>query len=108
MAPGKDRAQWSRNVTTEVTREQHRGKACIYVDPRGKAYDALITEVWGPQCVNVVYCNDVEGQSDSYGQKLIRQTSIMHGALQQAHGNYFLLPGETRPKPEWISDSAEL
>lgn len=91
---------------TEVTRELHRGKSCVYFDPRGKAYDALITEVWGPQCVNVVYVNDIEGQRDSYGQKLLRATSVMHGSIQQAHGNYWLLPGEDRPHVQQPYDSA--
>jgi hypothetical protein len=93
---------------TKVTRETHRGKACVFVDPYGQPHDALITEVWGPQCVNVVYCNPIEGQSDSYGQKMVRYTSVMHGNVQQAHGNYWLLPGETRqlhvPQP---TDSAQ-
>jgi hypothetical protein len=91
---------------TVVTREEHRGKACVYFDPRGRAYDALITEVWGPQCVNIVYVNDNEEQRDSYGQKLLRSTSLMHGSVQQAHGNYFLLPGETRVASKQPEDSA--
>ena len=91
---------------TEVTREKHRGAACVFVDPRGVAHPALITEVWGPQCVNVVYVNDAEGQTDSYGQKLLRSTSVMHGSLQQAHGNYWLLPGEERPLRQPVHDSA--
>jgi hypothetical protein len=78
------------------------------VDPRGRAYDALITEVWGPQCVNVVYVNDVEDQRDSYGQKLLRSTSVMHGSIQQAHGNYWLLPGEERVPEARVEDSATL
>lgn len=93
-------------METKVTREEHRGKACVYVDPRGRHYAALITEVWGPQCVNVVYVNDVEEQRDSYGQKLLRSTSVMHGAIQQAHGNYWLLPGEVRPSVKQPEDSA--
>jgi hypothetical protein len=87
---------------TAVTRETHRGTACTYFDSRGRAYAALITQVWGPQCINLVYVNDVEGQSDSYGQKLLRATSVMHGSIQQAHGNYWMLPGESRnyvPQP---------
>jgi hypothetical protein len=80
----------------------------VYVDPRGRAYDALITEVWGPQCVNVVYVNDVEDQRDSYGQKLLRSTSVMHGSIQQAHGNYWLLPGEERAPEARVEDSATL
>lgn len=83
-------------MTTEVTRETHRGKACVFVDPVGKAHDALITEVWGKQCVNVVFVTDEDNQRDDYGQKLVRFTSVMHGSVQQAHGNYWLLPGESR------------
>lgn len=84
---------------TEVTRETHRGKHCIFFDPQGRAHDAIITEVWGAQCVNVAFCNPQEGQSDSYGQKIVRFTSVMHGNVQQAHGNYWLLPGEERKAP---------
>lgn len=92
---------------TKVTREEHRGTACTYFDTRGKPYAALITEVYGPQCVNVVYVNDVEGQRDSYGQKLLRASSVMHGSLQQAHGNYWMLPGEVRPFKAQPVDSAD-
>lgn len=91
---------------TIVTREQHRGISCVYFDPRGQAFAALITEVWGPQCVNLIYVNDVEGQRDSYGQKLLRATSVMHGSIQQAHGNYWLLTGDTREPFPQPSDSA--
>lgn len=82
----------------EATRETFRGKAVDFYDPRGRKYDALVTEVWGPQCVNVVFVNDVEGQKDNYGQKLMRATSLMHGSAQQAHGNYWLERGE-KPFP---------
>jgi len=75
------------------------GKACVFFDPRGKAYDALITAVHGTRCVNLVYVNDAAGQTDSYGQKVMRASSCMHGNDQQAHGNYWLLPGETRETP---------
>lgn len=95
----------SEETKTAVTKE-HVGTSCVYVDPRGRSYDALITAVWGPQCINVVYVNDVEGQTDCYGQKLLRNTSVMHGSIQQAHGNYWLLPGETRPNLAQPVDSA--
>lgn len=91
---------------TTVTKEEHRGQPCEFYDPRGKMYPALITEVWGPQCVNVIYVNDVEGQRDNYGQKMLRATSIMHGNVQQAHGNYFLLPNEKREFVKQPEDSA--
>ena len=60
-------------MATEVTREKHRGTACVFVDPVGKAHDALITEVWGPQGVNVVYVTDEDGQIDNYGRVNVAQ-----------------------------------
>jgi hypothetical protein len=77
------------------------GRACVFVDPRGKRYPALITAVHGKQCINLVYVNDADGQKDSYGQKVMRNSSCMHGNVQQAHGNYWLLPGEVREAQEF-------
>jgi len=91
---------------TAVTKEEHQGTACVFYDSQGRIHDALITAVWGPQCINVVYCTDVEGQRDNYGQKLVRATSVMHGNVQQAWGNYWLLPGETRAPVPPVHDSA--
>ena len=65
------------------------GQAITFVDPRAGKHPALITAVWGPQCVNLVYVNLEEGQRDDYGQKMIRVTSVVHKDLQQAHGNYW-------------------
>lgn len=81
----------------EATQEDV-GKACVFVDPVGKPRDALITAVWGPKCTNVTFVDDDPNQQDSYGRKLVRSyTSCMHGSVQEAHGNYWLWPGETRP-----------
>ena len=81
---------------TEVTREDI-GQPCVFFDSRGRAYPALITNVFGPQCLNCVYVNDVDGQADAYGQKLLRATSVMHGSMHQAHGYFWLKVGEPRP-----------
>lgn len=68
-----------------------------FFDPTGREHDALITAVWGPQCINCVYVLKDPSQNDMYGRKTTKQyTSIMHGAVQQAHGNYWLWPGEER------------
>ena len=85
---------------TSVTQDDV-GRACVFHDPRGRAYDALITAVHGSQCVNLVYVNDAAGQKDNYGQKVMRSSSCMHGNIQQAHGNYWLLPGEVREPSEY-------
>ena len=73
------------------------GTVVDYYDPRGERHDALITNVFGPQCCNVVFVNDVEGQKDNYGNKLLRVTSLMHGTFMQAHGNFWLERGEKKP-----------
>lgn len=79
----------------ELTNEDV-GQHCTYFDPHGKPRAALITAVHGPQCVNVVYVHDDVNQWDSYGLKIERSTSVMHGDIQQAHGNYYLMLGEER------------
>lgn len=73
----------------EVTQDDI-GEACIWVDPVGKQKPALITAVWGPQCINLVTVVDESNQTDSYGRKLERFTSVMHGSVQQAHGFYWM------------------
>ena len=73
------------------------GCHAIFTDPVGKEHDALITAVWGSQCVNVTFVDDDPNQRDSCGRKLNRQyTSVMHGSVQQAHGNFWMWPGEKR------------
>lgn len=68
-----------------------------FIDPTGREHDALITGVWGPQCINLVYVLKDPKQEDVYGRKTNKQyTSIMHGSVQQAHGNYWLWAGEER------------
>ena len=96
---------------TEVTREDI-GTAVVFYDTRGKAYPALVTNVFGPQCLNCVYVNDVEGQTDAYGQKLLRASSVIHGSVQQAHGYFWLKVGEERPAHtlpgyQWTPEGAE-
>lgn len=71
----------------EATREWE-GRHCFFVDPVGKSIPALITRVWGPQCINLVIVTD-DSQEDNYGLKLARHTSVMHASVQQAHGNYW-------------------
>lgn len=67
-------------------------QAVVFVDPTGEHHAALVTAVWGPDCVNIVFVTQEEGQTDTYGQKIQRYTSVMHRKLQQAHGNYWYDP----------------
>jgi len=77
------------------------GSHVVFVDPTGRRHDALITAAWGSKCINVVYVLKDPSQTDSYGRKTNKQyTSVMHGSVQQVHGNYWLWPGETREQEE--------
>jgi hypothetical protein len=82
----------------EATRDWE-GRPVIYVDPVGRERAAVITRVWGPQCINVAFVNMDEGQEDSYGRKIERATSCMHRTIQQAHGNYWKLPDDPERNP---------
>lgn len=81
------------------------GGDVIYVDPYGVQHAALVTAVWGavdnpenPPCINVVYVSSDDSKQDSYGRQMERQTSLVNKRYQPAHGNYYMMPGET-PNP---------
>lgn len=71
------------------------GQAVIYVDSRGRERPALVTNVWdnmsgtGHPGTNVVFVNDDVDQTDSYGRKIERSTSVVHQSNQPAHGNFW-------------------
>lgn len=77
------------------------GDAVVYVDPKGRAHMALVTANHGAKqwdketgfypSINIVYVDLSEGARDSYGQQLVRQSSVVHESVQQAHGNYWKL-----------------
>jgi len=60
-----------------------------YVDECGVTHDALVTASWGTS-INVVLVNKDPNQTDSYGQKLVRETSQVHKSQQQAPGRYWI------------------
>lgn len=74
------------------------GQHVVYVDPVARQHDAVITAVWGPTCINVVFVSNDESKTDSYGRQIERQTSLSHRSVTPAHGQYFMLPGDT-PNP---------
>lgn len=65
------------------------GQSVTFVNPKAQHITALVTAVHGPQCVNLVHVNTDESQRDSHGQKLLRESSVVHKDLQPAHGNYW-------------------
>ena len=52
------------------------GQHVIYVDPVARQHDAIITAVWGPTCINIVFAAIDESKTDSYGRQIERQTSL--------------------------------
>lgn len=69
------------------------GSLVVYVDSLGRERPALVTNCFGPlegnPSINVVVVNDDENQTDTYGRKIERFTSVTHQVNQYAHGNYW-------------------
>jgi ureidoglycolate hydrolase len=69
------------------------GSPVVYVDSLGRERPALVTNCFGPlesnPSINVVVVNDDENQTDTYGRKIERFTSVVHQSSQYAHGNYW-------------------
>jgi hypothetical protein len=69
------------------------GSPVTYVDSTGHARPALVTNCFGPleskPSINVVVVNDDDNQTDTYGRKIERFTSVVHQDNQYAHGNYW-------------------
>lgn len=80
--------------------EVKKGMHVIYVDTVGKDRDALVTAVHGPAdknpSINCVIVNDDDAQTDTYGNKTERWSSVSHQSAQWAHGNHWRFASETR------------
>lgn len=73
------------------------GQHIVYVDEHGRKRDALVTNVGVPSdpktWINLVIVSDDTAQTDSYGRKIERRTSV--GAYHEGWiGNFWLLPKE--------------
>lgn len=65
------------------------GQAVKYVDPSGEEHNALVTNSWGENCVNLVYVSGDANKTDQYGRQIERSTSVVEKCIQQAPGQYF-------------------
>lgn len=82
-------------------KEVHVGDVVVYVDPVARQFNALVTAVWGPTCINVVLVSKDEAKTDTYGRQIERNTSCPYGhqpGMSWPHGNYWMFPGE-EPRP---------
>ena len=77
-----------------------KGMNVIYVDTLGKDRPALVTTIHGPADknpgINCVIVNDDDKQTDTYGNKIERATSVSHQSAQWAHGNYWYFVDEAK------------
>lgn len=68
------------------------GQHVTYHDSQGRPRPAIVTNKFGVDnpSINVVVVALEPEQTDNYGQKIERYTSVPHRTHQQAHGNYWV------------------
>lgn len=76
------------------------GEPVVYVDPVGQAHPALVTQPWGPTCINLVTISRDSNKQDTYGRQIERFTSMPHQSQMPVHGNYWRFADETPKETE--------
>ena len=95
-----------------MEREYNIGQHIIFVDPKGRRRDALVTAWWqawiqpdldknpvldpkaGEPGCNLIVVSDDKMKDDSYGRQTEHETSVVHKSNQGAPGNYWCWPDE--------------
>ncbi len=75
-------------------RVAHVGESVVWHDSTGTSHSALVTAVWGPTCINVVFVSSDKAKDDTYGRQIERATSCTHKSIQQVHGFYWRFEDE--------------
>ncbi len=65
------------------------GDTVIYTDEIRNDHQALVTAVWGPDCINVVFASPDESKTDSYGRQIERSTSVARYSESNNYGRCF-------------------
>jgi len=78
----------------DVYTHERDGKHVTFVDPTGKAHDAIVTADWStktfdPGALNVVFVSSEPDKRDPYGQQIERATSVPHKSNQSAFGYFW-------------------
>jgi hypothetical protein len=71
-------------------------EAVIFTDTKGQDHNALVTAVWGPTCVNLLWVSDDTDKKDQYGRQIERNSSVPHVSMAGAHGYYFRFRDEEK------------
>lgn len=73
------------------------GDLVLYAEPDGTDRQALVTAVWSPTCINVVFVDGDASKQDQYGRQIKRATSVSWAhTAGQVHGFNWRLPGEEK------------
>jgi len=65
------------------------GDFVIYTDGYRRDHNAIITAVWGPDCINVVFTTSDPTKTDSYGRQIERETSVSRYSGSNNYGRCF-------------------
>lgn len=65
------------------------GDVVHYVDEHRREFNAIVTTVWNPDYINVVYVTDDETRTDPYGRQILRATSVGRKSDSNTAGRYF-------------------
>jgi hypothetical protein len=65
------------------------GDQVVYVEADASPRNALVTAVWTPPMVNVVFVSGDENRTDSCGRQIERATSVYHKSQSNVHGRYW-------------------
>ena len=65
------------------------GTPVIYTDLRGVDHHALVTRVWNPEMIDLVYVTNDERRTDQYGQQLQREKAVWLKAQRNAFVNFW-------------------
>ena len=65
------------------------GDSVTFINALRIEIPALVTAVWSPTCINVVFVSDDINKTDSYGRQIERYTSVGHKSLygEEVFGN---------------------
>lgn len=74
------------------------GQSLVYHDHHGLPHNALVTTVWGPLCVNLLYVSGDPSRQDNNGRQIERQSSCCHVSMMNVHGNYWRFADEAVEK----------
>jgi len=58
------------------------GDSVTFIDSLRNEHRALVSAVWSPTCINIIFVSDDANKTDTYGRQIERMTSLMHKSLQ--------------------------